>query len=618
MGVSFLYPAFLIGALGAALPIVLHLLRRDQTPHVSFSAVRFLRPMPLEHSRRRRIREWLLLALRVTAVILLALAFARPYRATALASLSAPIRLLLVDTSYSMSARGQFDRLLAATTEALKAARPDEQVALVTFADEPVLLVPPTRDHRELQRALATVRPGAGATNYARALREAARVIGSRPATVVVVTDLQRNGWRDPDPARMPAQIKTEVVDVTVPTSNLAVSSLATGSSDVRAVIRNIGSEPREATVTLAFNDVSAGNVRVLVPPVASREVSLASKPPADGYVSVRVDDDIGYAADNVRFAVLDRAPATRVLLVTPGGSPEDAFYLARAFDVAQGKFVVQAISSHSLERAPLDRSDLVVLLSSRGMERRTGERLAEYAQKGGALLVAAGPDLDLAVVRAMMRLNVATGTPAELTEHTQLMPGDIRHPVFASFGAQLAEVSRALFRRRIVLSGDSGHVLARFRDGTPAMVEQPIGVGKAVILGSDLNNRWNDLPLRAAFVPLVHELARYLTADHERPREYMVADAPAIARSEPGVYEIASETGKRRVAVNVDASEGELERTSSADFLRMISRTEESVALDAALPSAEIEQRQAWWRMAAGLMLIALMVECVVASRGV
>ena len=40
---SFLYPAFLIGALAAALPIVLHLLRRDVAPEVPVTAVHLLR-----------------------------------------------------------------------------------------------------------------------------------------------------------------------------------------------------------------------------------------------------------------------------------------------------------------------------------------------------------------------------------------------------------------------------------------------------------------------------------------------------------------------------------------------------------------------------------------------
>ena len=76
---NFLFPAFLFGAVAVAIPIVLHFLRRDVAPEVPFTAVRLLQRSPIERSRRRRLRDLLLLAARVAALLLLALAFARPY-----------------------------------------------------------------------------------------------------------------------------------------------------------------------------------------------------------------------------------------------------------------------------------------------------------------------------------------------------------------------------------------------------------------------------------------------------------------------------------------------------------------------------------------------------------
>ena len=80
---SFLFPAFLIGGLAAVVPIVLHLLRREHLPRVPFSDTRFLQAARVEQARRRRLRELLLLALRVAALLLLAVAFARPFLSAA-------------------------------------------------------------------------------------------------------------------------------------------------------------------------------------------------------------------------------------------------------------------------------------------------------------------------------------------------------------------------------------------------------------------------------------------------------------------------------------------------------------------------------------------------------
>ena len=69
-GLSFLYPLFLLGALAVAIPIALHLLRRRTEKVVEFPAVRLLHKAPVQQQRRRRLREIILLALRVAALAL--------------------------------------------------------------------------------------------------------------------------------------------------------------------------------------------------------------------------------------------------------------------------------------------------------------------------------------------------------------------------------------------------------------------------------------------------------------------------------------------------------------------------------------------------------------------
>ncbi len=75
----FLSPLFLFGLLAAALPIILHFTLRGRAPRLPFSHVRFLQRAFVHRDRRRRLRELILLALRVAAIVLLALAFARPF-----------------------------------------------------------------------------------------------------------------------------------------------------------------------------------------------------------------------------------------------------------------------------------------------------------------------------------------------------------------------------------------------------------------------------------------------------------------------------------------------------------------------------------------------------------
>src|SRR5207244_5384832 len=107
---SFLSPLFLAGALTATIPLVLHLLKRQPEPRVKFSAVKLLKRAPIEHTEKRHLRELLLLALRIATLVLLALAFARPFFASGEAIASAGATVVALDTSASMAGPGRFER----------------------------------------------------------------------------------------------------------------------------------------------------------------------------------------------------------------------------------------------------------------------------------------------------------------------------------------------------------------------------------------------------------------------------------------------------------------------------------------------------------------------------
>ena len=75
---SFLTPLFLVGLAGLAIPVILHLIQKERKNVVQFPSLMFLRRIPYQSVRRRRIRHWLLLFMRLAALALIVLAFARP------------------------------------------------------------------------------------------------------------------------------------------------------------------------------------------------------------------------------------------------------------------------------------------------------------------------------------------------------------------------------------------------------------------------------------------------------------------------------------------------------------------------------------------------------------
>src|SRR5215212_8120604 len=127
---SFLTPLYLAGAALVALPIVLHLLRRDVAPPLPFTAVRLLRRSTVDRSRRHRLRDVLLLAARVCALLLLAGSFARPFFAGA--APTGRTTVVAIDRSYSMAAPARRERARALAREAIDGAGGD-RLAVIAF-----------------------------------------------------------------------------------------------------------------------------------------------------------------------------------------------------------------------------------------------------------------------------------------------------------------------------------------------------------------------------------------------------------------------------------------------------------------------------------------------------
>ena len=113
-----------------------------------------------------------------------------------------------------------------------------------------------------------------------------------------------------------------------------------------------------------------------------------------------------------------------------------------------------------------------VALLTTRGLERAARERLMAFVKAGGGLFIAAAPDLDASILAEM------TGWQPPLTADEQSGPltlaaTDLRHPIFRPFGALAANLGQVRFDRAWRVTADGWSVVARFSNGTPALLER-------------------------------------------------------------------------------------------------------------------------------------------------
>lgn len=197
---SFLQPWGLALATLVAVPLLLHLLRREVVQRVSFPALRYLRNAEQRTARSMRFRDLLLLIARVSLLALLAVAAARPLAGRGDGADHAPTDvILLIDNSASMGrvvgGRTLLDLQLEAARSTLDMASPADRFWVVPAAGPPLAAGVDADGARDALDAVSPTDAGADLAERVAEATAAVPVVDGREREVQLYTDGQATGF---------------------------------------------------------------------------------------------------------------------------------------------------------------------------------------------------------------------------------------------------------------------------------------------------------------------------------------------------------------------------------------------------------------------------------------
>jgi hypothetical protein len=625
-----LTPAFLIGLAALAIPLIIHLIRRERHDAVEFPSLMFLSRIPQPVVKRRRIRNWWLFALRCLALILLVSAFARPFVERAPDALAqgeaAREVVILLDRSYSMGYGDRWTRALTAAREAVQALSPNDRASLVVFDVAASVAVPPTTERVRLNAALDSVRVSAGVTKYTPALKLAQSILSASELErreAVLISDFQRIGWEGASGAQLPAGATLRPVQITdAGAANVLVTNVVLTRTRVAgrervtpvAQLANRGTEPARVSVSFENDERVLHTTTATVPANGTAAVELQAVTLGEQAVrgTVRIADD-ALAADNAFHFMMAPDPGLRVLIVQPPGR-DASLYVRRALELAEDPpFVVTQKQGTAPTDAELARADVVLLNDVLPPGGEAGRRLGEWVAAGGGLVIGLG-DRTANAQWSGTAAELTGGAPGGVVDRVddggaRLGYLDYSHPVFELFRAPRAGAFGAarFYRYRPVPASDAraagdtttngAAVLARFDDGAAALVERAYGSGRVLVWGTTFDAYWSSLALEPIYLPLVHQLTKR-AAGFAPPRQWTtagqivdvgveaegalvvntprgaridIADNTLVTLDEQGFYEVrearAGGSTLGRHAVNVDVAESDLAALDPAEL---------------------------------------------------
>ena len=329
---------------------------------------------------------------------------------------------------------------------------------------------------------------------------------------------------------------------------------------EVRLVINGLDRDSRQVTAEAGATGSVQFNVVIDTPGRYS------------GYVELDEDD---VAADNRRYFTLEVPAAFGVTAV---GRSESSYFIEQVLKPSGGLVTPVDVQTASADVLNSDLYDAGVLIVDGGVE-LTAARLSSlerYVSSGGGVLVFLGEGLDPAAYGNGFFTGVfdcsiteRRGSPGRKSSFHRMDQVDAEHPVFRFDGRYAESLSTGearFYASYVVDAGLGARVIARFMDGTPAVLEGRSGSGRALLVASDLNTGWSDLALRSAFVPFMHRNVRYLHPSVSVAEGGHLAGKPIVRpmtglRADAGLYleypsgrteTVNARTGRHGITVDV------------------------------------------------------------------
>jgi hypothetical protein len=628
-----LNPLLLLLAGAAAIPLLLHLLQRHHGPRVVFPALRYLRRAETESARRIRVRQILLMLLRVCAVLLIAFAAARPFMRAAGAAHAPTAAVIVLDNSLSSAAveddRRVLDALVDRALELLVLAGADDRFWLLRAgaAHEPAL----SGDAEATAMRVRETQPTAAAADLGAALQRARALLAAgadgRATEIHLLSDLQATSFA----TRVTADVTTPPVIVwhpgTEPPPNRAVTRVEVGGG-----LAPVAGQRTTVAATIAGDGEEAVGVRLLqegrlVAAATARpgETALLALPPREeGLMTGRVEIDAdALNADDSRYFVVRVQPPPAVWVADSPAFVGDALdVLAQAGRIRRGASAAAA--------------DVLILPAATGLE----------TAPAAATVVVLAP-ADAVEIPAANRRLTAAGVPWRFapprTGEARFGEGEAGDPLHAALqGVRMQYVAPLV--PEAATGADT--VLLTLADGTPwAAAGRRRTGGAYVVLASPLTAEASTLPTSAAMLPLLDRVTSTWSqpaADHadaapgatvllpaaatavERPdgsRESVTGGAAYTLGSDAGIYRVLrADEVVSAVAVNAGTAAANLSRLDRRGLearlpgWRVHAHTDAAAYLRAAF--RERVGRELWRPLLFALLAV-LLVETLVAATG-
>ena len=569
---NFVSPWFLLGLLGIGIPIWLHLYFKKTPILKDFPSLRLIAKSVEYLSRQKKIRNIILMIMRICLIIFAVMALARPFigqSAGAGVSSSAPTAfVILLDNSMSMGSTYQgvsvFNTARARALDILDQMNASDK-ATVGFINEPGGLVFPqlTWDKEALRQSITNAKLTSSGTDIASAILPALELLvplTGYKRTIYVVTDMTESSWKPFVDRYALDKIDKGIDLVMVPIGNstpdnMAVIGLETDASvvmlgrkiPIKVTVANYTNKKQTAKISLSINGErrSGSEIEIEANSEKASIIDCAFSKTGMNHIEASIQND-AMPSDDQRHLALRVFEPCKILLIKPDNNSStennDDIFIKFALNplnkTKENIFIVESRMTSEITNVEPANYSAVILLNQRHLPEAFIKRLSDYLLAGGNIITFLGDRVEPDWYNKHLADNLGGGyiLPARIFKRVgnavskavgyQLTDIDLGHPAFSIFGKDgNGDPSRAkIYEFFQVRPNPTAMLLCRMSHGLPGIIEEKRGRGRSMLVTFTSDNKWSDWPIKPTWLPFLHQAiiamvtANDLTINSSRP----------------------------------------------------------------------------------------------------
>ncbi|MBK7230098.1 MAG: BatA and WFA domain-containing protein [Ignavibacteriales bacterium] len=565
----FLNPAILFGLLAASIPVIIHLFNLRKLKKIEFSTLTFLKELQKNKIRKIKLKQWILLALRVLIILFVVMAFARPalqsMQIGGTTSAAKTTAIFILDDTFSMSVVDQkgsyFNQAKEIIKQVLSQLQEGDEVGLIlvsnTKAENKL-----TSNLSEFIKNVDQIDLSFASADLNSSITKASQIISESKnfnKEIYVLSDFQKNKITKENLNNDLSELLNEGIRLysfdlsDKDVFNLSVDELKINNQIFEkdkpvsfsvTISNNSKQDVSNAVVSLFINDERAAQKSFDVSTDQSTIVEIEAIPKTNGFIDVVAEietDEI--EQDNKRFASLFIPEKISVGLFSE--NPNDLTFVDLALQTAgEGMYEIERKNLNQFTSQQLNKYQTIIISTNTIISGI--EQLKIFIQNGGGVVLFPSPNQDavrLNQLYSQLGLRISSSFVGKVSSNDlkiKFDKTDFNHPVFQNiFQNDDKKKYESPELNAYYKLTSSGNQIISLVDGSSFLSEHRVEKGKIFVFNSSPVLSWSDFPIKSIFAPLMNKSVAYLSSKERDENIFLAGEEVNINLKNTNVSQI-------------------------------------------------------------------------------